>query len=340
MSNNKIFVSYRRQDASGEAGRLVDHLQEIFGDESVFLDVEAIEAGLDFEQAIDQALNSCKVLLAIIGPHWTRLKDSNGNLRIFEENDFIRLEISAALKRNIRVIPVLVNGADLPSASDLPEDLQGLLRRQTHELSNSRWKYDCDQLSEVLLKVIPPKPKPIPNPKHRPAQTQKKSWLAKNYLWLLGAFVVLLIIIISSDDFQEGFQEGYQEAVNGEPVSEQVIEQPPADISMPVDDLESSSDISVKGSWALYLNGEQVSTLIMSHYPDEIQFLEYNLFDLNIGSGSGEITGNEMYLDYYNSAMDMNGEIHLSTPNNGTTWTGTVTFPANGISNPISLRRD
>lgn len=217
MSDNKIFVSYRRQDASGEAGRLVDHLQEIFGEESVFLDVEAIEAGLDFEQAIDQALNSCKVLLAIIGPHWTSLKDSKGNLRLFEENDFIRLEISAALRRNIRVIPVLVNGADLPSANELPEDLQGLVRRQTHELSNSRWKYDCDQLAEVLLKVIPPKAKPIPNPKPKPVKVQQKSWLAKNYLWLLGAFVILLVLMISSDDFQQGFQEGY----NGETASSQ-----------------------------------------------------------------------------------------------------------------------
>lgn len=137
MADNKIFVSYRRQNASGEAGRLVDHLQEVFGDDSVFLDVETIEAGLNFIQAIEKALNSCKVLIAMIGPHWATIKDPQGNLRLFNKDDFIRIEISAALKRDIRVIPVLVNGAMMPNPEDLPGDLQALTRRHAQELSSS-----------------------------------------------------------------------------------------------------------------------------------------------------------------------------------------------------------
>lgn len=84
MSNNKIFVSYRLQDASGEAGRLVDNLEEVFGSEAVFLDVETLEAGLDFVQAIDQALNNCKVLIAIIGPHWANIRGTDGNFKTFQ----------------------------------------------------------------------------------------------------------------------------------------------------------------------------------------------------------------------------------------------------------------
>ncbi len=349
MANNKIFVSYRRQDASGEAGRLVDHLQEVFGDESVFLDVETIEAGLDFVQAIDRALNSCKVLIAMIGPHWATIKDPQGGLRLFKEDDFIRIEISAALKRDIRVIPVLVNGAVMPTSDQLPDDLKGLTRRHAQELSSSRWKYDCEQLTLVLKKLIDPKPKPTPIPVRgsRPlsAPPKPKSWWARNYLWVLGLFVVILIggqlmdledggkngPYVEDDhrggdtaDFRADGEETYQDLQLGG-------NNPP----VPVTDV-----LQVEGRWTLYMDNNPTGTLVFDQYGSNLEFIEYNMIDLEVGNGSGSFSQNTINLQYYNSVVGIIGTIELNTRNTGTTWTGKITIPSTGAVGAIELRRN
>src|SRR5918994_450607 len=149
-AGSRIFVSYRRDDARGDAGRLTDKLKFHFGDKQIFRDVEAIEAGVDFVEAINSAVSQCAVLLAIIGPNWLKVTDSQGRRRLDDRNDFVRLEIAAALQRNIRVVPVLVGGAVMPKAEDLPQGLESLARRQAHELSDPRWDFDVGQLVETL----------------------------------------------------------------------------------------------------------------------------------------------------------------------------------------------
>lgn len=144
-SASRIFISYRREDARGDAGRLTDDLRECFGAEHLFRDIEAIEPGVDFVEALNRAVSLCPVLLAIIGPNWLTVKDAEGRRRLDDPNDFIRLEIGTALARNIRVIPVLVGGATMPKAEDLPSDLQSLSRRQAYELSDRRWEFDVNQ---------------------------------------------------------------------------------------------------------------------------------------------------------------------------------------------------
>ena len=109
MENGKIFISYRREDTSGESGRLKDKLEQVFGKENIFYDVETLEAGLNFDQSIAKALSESKVLLAMIGPHWLKVTDSKGVFRLQKPEDWVRKEISEALKRELRVIPVLVN---------------------------------------------------------------------------------------------------------------------------------------------------------------------------------------------------------------------------------------
>jgi hypothetical protein len=122
---------------------LTDHLKLHFGDKQIFRDVEAIEAGFDFVEAINNAVSQCAVLLAIIGPNWLKVTDSQGRRRLDDSNDFVRLEIAAALHRNIRVVPVLVGGAVMPKAEDLPQGIESLARRrQAHELSDARWDFD------------------------------------------------------------------------------------------------------------------------------------------------------------------------------------------------------
>src|ERR1700751_5019725 len=107
MASN-IFISYRREDSAAAAGRVNDRLEQEFGRESLFMDVDAIPLGLDFVEVIGAEVAKCDVLLAIIGSNWLDAKDEGGNRRLDSENDFVRIEIAAALKRNIRVIPILL----------------------------------------------------------------------------------------------------------------------------------------------------------------------------------------------------------------------------------------
>ena len=152
----KIFVSYRREDSPGYAGRLYDRLRTEFGAESLFIDVDTLQPGDDFVDTIQQMLNECDVVLAVIGPRWLTVLDENEKPRLEDELDFVRLEIQTALERKIRVIPVLVERAMMPKREDLPAPLQPLLRRQAIELSDTRWAYDVNRLVENLTNRLRP----------------------------------------------------------------------------------------------------------------------------------------------------------------------------------------
>lgn len=144
---NRIFMSYRRRgESTGYAGRLADKLKRAFGEEEYFRDVDDIKPGVDFVDAIDEHMASCKVLLVIIGTDWLTLADAAGRRRLSDPRDWVRLEVGAALKRKALVLPVLVGGATMPGEEDLPDELQVLARRQAIELSDSRWDYDVEQL--------------------------------------------------------------------------------------------------------------------------------------------------------------------------------------------------
>lgn len=146
----KVFLSYRRSDSAGHAGRLFDRLGDRFGKEHLFMDVAAIEAGADFVDAIEAAVGSCEVLVVLIGPRWLEAADADGNRRIDDPEDFVRLEILAGLEYGRPVIPVLVDGARMPGFDDLPEALAGLARRNAIEISNSRWDYDVERLLTAI----------------------------------------------------------------------------------------------------------------------------------------------------------------------------------------------
>jgi hypothetical protein len=155
-----IFISYRREDAEGQAGRLFDDLVMNFGDDSVFMDVAGLEPGRDFRRAIDEQVASCGVLLAVIGKGWLEAKDESGRRRLDDPMDFVRLETASALKRDIPVIPVLVRGASMPRAEDLPEDLKELAFRNGVELTHPRWDSDVQVLVKALRPFVQAKPEP------------------------------------------------------------------------------------------------------------------------------------------------------------------------------------
>jgi hypothetical protein len=152
--SDAIFISYRRDDSEGEAGRLYDDLIRIFGADAVFMDVSDIHPGKDFRQAIDDSVAQCGVLLAIIGQAWTTIKDESGERRLDQPNDFVRLEIASALARGIDVIPVLVHGARMPTPADLPEPLRNLAYRNCVELTHARWNSDVEVLSRSLRDYV------------------------------------------------------------------------------------------------------------------------------------------------------------------------------------------
>ena len=121
-----IFLNYRREDASHAAARLCDQLLKHFGPEAIFMDIDSVPVGKDFTESIANALDACSVFLAIIGSTWVNVKDSMGNRRLNDPNDYVRLEIQAALRRGIPVIPVLIDNAGLPNPLELPESLRPL----------------------------------------------------------------------------------------------------------------------------------------------------------------------------------------------------------------------
>ena len=149
-----IFVSYRREDAAGWVGRLVDVMKQGFPTVPVFFDISAIKGGEDFGQAIGRSLASCRVLLALIGPRWLTAKGEHGERRLDEAEDFVRVEVKTALERGVYVIPVLLGGARMPRAAELPADLSSLARHQAHEITDSRWGYDCEQLLGVIEEAL------------------------------------------------------------------------------------------------------------------------------------------------------------------------------------------
>jgi hypothetical protein len=149
-----IFISYRREDSAGYAGRLYDHLSGHFGRERVFIDIDTITPGQDFAEVLDRNVTSCDALIAVIGKSWLMCGDAQGDRRLDDPHDFVRIEVAAALDRRIPVIPVLVGGAAMPQQQDLPEALAMLARRQAIEISDTRFQGDCQRLIDVLDNIV------------------------------------------------------------------------------------------------------------------------------------------------------------------------------------------
>lgn len=148
-----VFISYRREDAAGHAGRLYDWLTRRFGEHGVFIDVVAIEPGKRWRYEIQRALEACWAVLVVIGPQWLTPRNGTGRPRIRDPDDVLRYEVGTALHRDdVEVIPVLVEGARMPKREDLPEELSELRERNAAELSDVRWRYDVGLLGDTLEK--------------------------------------------------------------------------------------------------------------------------------------------------------------------------------------------
>ena len=145
----KIFISYRRGDSIAYAGRIHDHLSQHFGADKVFMDIGGIAPGEDFVNVLDTRVADSDVVIALIGPGWLNASDERGR-RIDQPDDFVRYELAAALEQGKRLIPVLVSGARMPGADQLPPALARLARCQAHPVDDSRFAYDLDALIRTL----------------------------------------------------------------------------------------------------------------------------------------------------------------------------------------------
>jgi hypothetical protein len=208
VDEHAIFISYRRDDTGGEAGRLFDDLTRTFGSEAVFMDVSGIAPGVDFRKVIDQNVSCCGVQLAIIGPTWATITGSSGARRLDDPNDYVRLEIASALSRNIAVIPVLVHGARMPHADQLPDNLKDLAYRNSVELTLPRWSSDVQLLIQALTQYVHTNkateadtvhanlPVQLPPPHATPETAQAETKLKKPLKVGLIAVAVVVIAVI------------------------------------------------------------------------------------------------------------------------------------------------
>ncbi len=204
-----VFISYRRSDSAGHTGRLAADLSECLEEQQLFRDIEAIEAGEDFVEALNRAVAQCSVMLVIIGPTWAKAETADGKRRLHQPGDFVRIEIETALAGQVRVIPVLVGEAQMPQAEDLPESMQPLLRRNAFMISDRRWQYDVDQLLNILEKIpgIASRRKneggvQAPSILAPPAKTKMAMW--KKVAMGVGAVLLIVVLgVIGSEDGSE-----------------------------------------------------------------------------------------------------------------------------------------
>lgn len=157
-----VFVSYRRSDTSHLAGRLYDRLVDRFGAANVFMDVDSIQPGSDYREAIDRAVGGSDVMLVLIGTGWVNATDESGRRRLEKPNDVVVLEMLAAVDRNAKIIPVLVDGARMPEQDELPVTLHPLARRHAVQLDHQTFRSDTESLIAAILTATGHPPSSVP----------------------------------------------------------------------------------------------------------------------------------------------------------------------------------
>ena len=198
-----IFINYRRNDSAAYAGRIYDRLAKHFGHENCFMDIDHIAPGEDFKQVIQEKLSAVKIAVVLIGKQWLNIKDDNGQRRLDNPDDLVRLEIATLLARDIRVVPVLVGGADIPDAAQLPEPLVPLTKRSAYEISDTRFHADIDRLIQALEEIVDVKRLEENTKQKKKTRKNKKiaftamfSIMEKKIAFTVSISIIALIIIV------------------------------------------------------------------------------------------------------------------------------------------------
>ena len=270
-----IFISYRVSDTAGETGRLVDSLKQYFYEDQIFMDIEKLEPGVDFTIAIARSLECCDVLLAVIGPNWLG-KNPDGSSRIMNDNDWVRLELGTALKRNVRVVPVLVDGGRLPNESELPPELAPLVNRQAHEITNKRWKYDTDQLVLFLKNVIG-----IPfKPRETRIRTESKTpWTLIAVIGGGVIFLLILLLTMSGNKTNNAYPD-YD--------SDSKTHNTSAGEQKDNNNSSESIDERIDGTW---VDSNNLYYLTIAQEGNQLEVYGYSMAGENTGQGTGSVNG-------------------------------------------------
>ena len=207
MSKGFIFISYRRDDSAGFTRAIYEHLAQRFSRDRIFMDVDGIEPGLPFDQVINRAVGRCECLLAMIGKDWMQ-RTAGGTLRIENPKDFVRTEIAAALSRNIRVIPVLLDGTVMPAPDVLPEPLRPLAMRNAIEISNTRFASDVDRLADAVSRALGEPDAP----RHPKTAGSRRPVL----IWLLGGSAALAMLPVGFLAFRIGGEQRASDPVQAD----------------------------------------------------------------------------------------------------------------------------
>ncbi|HVQ13240.1 MAG TPA: toll/interleukin-1 receptor domain-containing protein [Vicinamibacterales bacterium] len=154
-SSPLVFLSYRRADGQGWAGRLSETLSRAYGESAAYYDRGSNPLGENYFETIGRALEGSRIALVLIGPQWLEARDAAGRRRLDDPQDLVHVEVMLALGRGIPVVPILLGGATMPSAAALPGTISTLAQRQAHEISDTRWEYDCGRLMEEIERVTP-----------------------------------------------------------------------------------------------------------------------------------------------------------------------------------------
>ncbi len=351
-----IFLSYRRDDSGGHAGRLADDLKQAFAGDQVWRDIEAIEAGADFVDAIGKAVSSCNVLLAMVGPRWLDAKNSAGNRRLDDPSDFVRLEIATALERGVRVIPVLVGGAAMPAEPALPEVLRPLARRQAHELSDKRWDYDVGQLFGAIEKLpglsrrqssSPPPAVSVPPS----ASSHHMPGWAKGLIGVIAAIAVLAVIgNMMNDTASPPAMEDYAARV-----AEQMQQpSPPATVAAPGKLMTEATTVanapappparvtpaqptlaSVAGTW---MSPEGDGVYIEQHGA-QLAIVAADAAQQHGFMGQGAVQGRQVQMVLMHLATGLNMEIRATLSEDGRRMQGTAHMAATGATDNFVWNR-
>ena len=314
-----VFISYRRDDAAGFAGRIYDRLANTLGRESAFIDVDNIPAGLDFVDVLSERVGRCDALIAVIGRNWLASADRDNCRRLDYPNDFVRIEIAAALERNVPVIPVLVDGAAMPQAHDLPDPLKKLARRQGIEISHNRFDSDAERLTEALARIDGEKPGSTRTAAAaRPPAPRKRAASAAR--WLLPA-VILAIVVGGAAFFYE--QRGPREDV-----ARQAEKTPPEEVkptsdilkALPIPKTTSALNASAPASNAAVLAAAPSPDNASNATPDEPSIESVaDSAPAKIGKADppDTPTGPQQWMNLHDFIVDYRRQIVSSYPDKG-----------------------